>query len=84
MEDILYTVAKLIKSNTSYVYNLIRAGLLPVLKLGSYKVRRVSLLEFLERYEGKDLTDINNIVDLKTDTWSPIQAMQRRSSGHAK
>lgn len=70
MEDILYTVAevaKLIKSNTTYVYSLIRAGLLPVLKLGSYKVRKASLLEFLERYEGKDLTDINNIVDLKTE-----------------
>lgn len=68
MEEVLYTVsevAKLIKSNTSYVYSLIRAGLLPVLKLGNYKVRRVALLDFLERYEGKDLTDINNIADLE-------------------
>jgi len=67
MEDILYTVsevAKLIKTNTNYVYELIKKGFLPALKLGSYKVRRVALLEFLEKYEGKDLTDLNNIVDL--------------------
>ena len=53
MEDILYTVsevAKLIKTNTNYVYELIKKGFLPALKLGSYKVRRVALLEFLEKY----------------------------------
>lgn len=67
MEDILYTVAevaKLIKTNTNYVYDLIKKGFLPALKLGSFKVRRAALLEFLEKYEGKDLTDLNNIVDL--------------------
>ena len=67
MEDILYTVqevAKLIKTNPAYVYLLINEGLLPVLKLGSYKVRKVSLLEFLAKYEGKDLTDPKNIKDL--------------------
>jgi excisionase family DNA binding protein len=68
MEDVLYTVAevaKLIKTNPAYVYELIKADLLPTLKLGSYKIRRTTLLEFLEKYEGKDLTDPNNIVDLK-------------------
>ena len=67
MEDVLYTVSevsKLIKTNTNYVYDLIKKGFLPALKLGSYKVRRAALLEFLEKYEGKDLTDLNNIVDL--------------------
>lgn len=52
MEDILYTVsevAKLIKCNTNYVYDLIRKGFLPALKLGSYKVRQAALLEFLEK-----------------------------------
>lgn len=76
MEDILFTVsevAELIKSNTSYVYSLVRVGLLPALKLGSYKVRRAALLEFLEKYEGKDLTDINNIVDLKTERREVIE-----------
>lgn len=66
-QDELYTVrevAKLIKTNTNYVYSLITAGLLPALKLGSYKIRRSSLIEFLNKYEGQDLTDINNIKPL--------------------
>jgi excisionase family DNA binding protein len=68
MEDVLYTVsevAKLIKTNPAYVYQLIKAGLLPVLKLGSMKIRKAALEEFLAKYEGKDLTDPMNIVDLK-------------------
>lgn len=68
MEDVLYTVSevsKLIKTNPAYVYELIKTGLLPVLKLGSYKIRRITLLEFLEKYEGKDLTDPSNILDLQ-------------------
>jgi len=67
LEEVLYTVnevSKLIKSNTDYVYQLIRAGLLPVLKLGNYKIRRTTLIEFLEKYEGKDLTNPSEIKDL--------------------
>jgi len=66
-QDVLYTVvetAKLIKSNPAYVYALIKAGLIPVLKLGSYKIRKQSLDEFLEKYEGKDLTEPNDIKNL--------------------
>lgn len=68
MEDVLYTVkevALLIKTNVGYVYNLIRKGYLPALNLGSLKVRRTSLLNFLEKYDGKDLSDLNNIKDLE-------------------
>ena len=67
MEDVLYTVkevSQLIKTNVGYVYNLIRKGYLPALNLGSLKVRRASLLEFLEKYDGKDLSDLDNIKDL--------------------
>ena len=63
-EKLLYTVkevSELLHTNPTYVYNLIKAGLLPVLKLGSYKVRRESLNKFLADYEGKDLTDPSNI-----------------------
>ena len=63
-EKILYTVkevSELLHTNPTYVYELIKAGLLPVLKLGSYKVRKESLNKFLADYEGKDLTDPNNI-----------------------
>ena len=67
MEDVLYTVqevSKLIKTNPTYVYELIKKGYLPALKLGSYKVRRIALLSFLEKYEGKDLTDLDEIGEL--------------------
>lgn len=67
MEDVLYTVKEvsiLIKTNVGYVYNLIKKGYLPALNLRSLKVRRSSLLEFLEKYDGKDLTDLDNIKDL--------------------
>jgi hypothetical protein len=40
--------------------------LLPALKLGSMKIRRTALLEFLEKYEGKDLTDPFNIKDIES------------------
>lgn len=68
MEDVLYTVketSELLKTNPNYVYELIRRGLLPALKLGSLKIRRISLLNFLKENEGKDLSNLDNIIDLK-------------------
>ena len=68
MEDVLYTVdevSKLLKTNPATVYELIKAGTLPVLKLGRYKVRRVALLQFLKRFEGKDITDPYDVKELK-------------------
>lgn len=68
MEDILYTVAetaKLLKTNPNCIYDLINKGLLPALKIKSFKIRRTSLLEFLEKYEGQDLTDLNDIKELE-------------------
>lgn len=68
MEDILYTVketSELLKTNTNYVYELIKKGMLPALKLGSFKIRRSTILDFLEKNEGKDLTDLNNIKKLE-------------------
>lgn len=67
MDEELYTVkevSQILKVNVHKVYDLIKAGLLPALKLGSLKVRRESLLQFLEAYEGNDLTDPNNISKL--------------------
>ncbi len=72
MEDVLYTVAetaKLLKTNANYVYELIKRNLLPALKLGSYKVRRTALLEFLAKYEGQDLTDLNDIKKLEVQNY---------------
>jgi excisionase family DNA binding protein len=67
MEQILFTVAEvatILKTNKTYVYSLINSGLLPALKLGSLKIRRTSLEEFLKNYDGMDLTDITDIKQL--------------------
>lgn len=70
MDDTLYTVkevAKVLKTNVNYVYSLIKKGYLPALKLGSLKVRKVSVNEFLQRYEGKDLTNLDFIKNLELE-----------------
>lgn len=57
---ILYTVkevASLLKTNIDYVHSLRKAGLLTFIKLGQYKVRRETLLNFLCKYDGYDLTN---------------------------
>lgn len=63
----LYTVkevSELLHTNPTYVYKLINKGLLPALKLGSYKVRHEALDAFLVQFEGYDLTDIDNITKI--------------------
>ena len=57
--------AKLLKVYPHRVYDLVRMGILPALKLGSLKIRRQALNEFLEEYEGMDLTDLNEIKKLE-------------------
>lgn len=84
MEKVLYTVtevSELIKTNPAYVYKLINLGLLPALKLGHLKVRKAALLEFLERYEGKDLTNPQEITDLLIDvSYKDVGQAQKLSS----
>ncbi|NFO31505.1 helix-turn-helix domain-containing protein [Clostridium botulinum] len=68
MEEMLYTVkeaSKILKTNTDYVYSLIRKGYLRCLKLGSYKIRKSTLEEFLEKYDGFDLSDLENVKELE-------------------
>ncbi|WP_312939738.1 helix-turn-helix domain-containing protein [Oscillibacter sp.] len=65
---VIYTVKEvslLLHSNIGYVYQLIDLGLLPALKLGSLKVRKEALDEFLRKYEGYDLSDLGNIKALR-------------------
>lgn len=72
-DNILYTVkevAALLKTNVDYVHKLRKSGLLPFLKLGQYKVRKEALVEFLSRYEGKDLT---NPFQIKKTHYSPLK-----------
>lgn len=64
----LYTVkevSKILKVNVDFVHRLRKSGLLPFIKLGSYKVRKESVEEFLKTYEAKDLTDRFNIKGLQ-------------------
>lgn len=59
-QQMLHTIAEtaeILHTNISYVHRLRRAGLLPCIKLGCYKVRDDALREFLQKYEGWDLTD---------------------------
>lgn len=62
---ILYTVsevAKILKTNRGYVYQLINAGILPYVQIGNKKIRHDALAEFLKRAEGYNYTDPYNIV----------------------
>ena len=67
MEQILYTVKEvstLLKVNVDTVHKLRKSGVLPFLKLGQYKVRKQALNDFLEKYEGKDLTNPYEIKEI--------------------
>lgn len=60
----LYTVqevSKLLKVSKNRVYDIIHAGLLPVMKMGGIKVRESALEAFLQKYEGYDITDPQNV-----------------------
>lgn len=57
-------VSKILKTNPTTVYKLIKANKLPALKLGSLKVRQVSLDAFLTQYDGMDLTDLRHISEI--------------------
>lgn len=68
-DRMLFTVketSNILKVNVHLVYDLIRAGLLPALKLGSLKIRKEAIEKFLMDYEGMDLTNLSNIVRLNT------------------
>lgn len=67
MENCLYTVAEvaeILKVNVNKVYELIKTGHLLALKLGRYKITQNELKRFLEDYNGKDLTDLSNVVEI--------------------
>lgn len=71
MNDVLiYTVqevAKMLHSSPNYIYALIDKGYLPAIKLGSIKILKSTLENFLIENEGKDLSDINNIKMISLD-----------------
>ena len=64
---IVYTVkqvSQLLHTNIAFIYKLIEVGLLPALKLGSLRVRKEALDAFLRKYEGYDLSNLEDIKPL--------------------
>lgn len=67
MTEMLYTVkevSEILKCNVDYVHKLRKSGILPFLKIGSYKCRRQALEEFLWANEGKDITNPYEVKEL--------------------
>jgi excisionase family DNA binding protein len=67
MEDYLLSVsdvAKRLNISRNQTYDLINRGLIKTLKFKSLKVRNSEINRFLSEYEGKDLSDLNNIKNL--------------------
>ena len=54
-------VSKIIRTNRAYVYKLIKSGLLPATKMGSYKIDEDDFEKFLKFCKGKDVTDPYNV-----------------------
>ena len=63
-DKLVYTVhevASILHSSPNYIYELIKRGLLPAIKLGSLKVLKTTLERFLIQNEGKDLSNLSQI-----------------------
>lgn len=57
-------VSQLLKVNVNTVHKYRKSGLLKCLKLGSLRVRESALQEFLEKYDGMDISDPENVREL--------------------
>ncbi|WP_227396800.1 helix-turn-helix domain-containing protein [Jeotgalibacillus aurantiacus] len=60
-------VAKIFKTNKNMIYSLIDSGHLTALKLGRLKVTSYEIEDFLKRNNGKDFSDLQNVVDFKRE-----------------
>ena len=72
MEDRLYTVAEvadILRTNVDAVYKLHHAGLLKFMKLGRLKCRAKTLAAFLEKFDGMDITDPENVQPVNSNTY---------------
>ena len=57
-------VARYLRVNPQYVYKLIYSGYLAALKLPTLKITEQALAEFLEHYQGQDLSNLANVTAL--------------------
>lgn len=76
-ETMVYTVrdvAAVLHCSPNYVYTLIKKGYLPAIKLGSTRILKKALEQFLNENQGKDLSNLDSIKtlcldDLENDQW---------------
>lgn len=74
-ENLLYSVhevAKMLHSSPNYIYKLIEKGYLPAIKLGSVKILKSTLIQFLIDNEGNDLSNIESIKKLNNNLLEEI------------
>jgi hypothetical protein len=67
MMDELLTVkevSQILKTNVDYVHSLRKSGLLPFIKIGCYKCRKETLMDFLKDMEGMDISDPYHVKEL--------------------
>lgn len=75
MAEMVYTVdevAEILRCGPNYVRKLIKSGKLKCMKLGHIKIRKSTLEEFLELYEGYDMTNpmkpiLINLSDMESE-----------------
>lgn len=66
--EMVYTVkevSEILRCGRNYVYKLIESGQLKSMKLGSVKIRKSTLEEFLAKWDGWDLSDPYNPKELE-------------------
>jgi len=69
-ETMIYTVkevAAILHSSPNYVYTLIKKGYLPAIKLGSVKILKKTLEQFLTENQGNDLSNLDEIKKLELE-----------------
>ena len=54
-------ISQILHTNAALIYRFIELGLLPAIKLGSLRVRKQALDQFLVDYEGLDLSNPEEI-----------------------
>ena len=67
LEDMVYTVeevAEIMKTSKQYVYSLVNAHQLRVLKIPHTRIRKSELERFFKDNEGKDLSNPNEPKDI--------------------
>lgn len=69
-ETMIYTVkevAAILHSSPNYVYTLIKKGYLPAIKLGSVKILKKTLEQFLTENQGNDFSNLDEIKKLELE-----------------